>query len=134
MTWTDCSKRMPPEGTPCIVQLANHDIVVAFRCASWETGFFTSSALQPRRGVPRRELSRLVSPPARWRKLGALPEAVRPIELRILLEHASQVEARKIGTLLGVWALKEKFPARSDRAVREKLSKAREAGKLGRKS
>lgn len=88
--WTLCSERMPHEGAACLVQLANHDIVVAFRARAWETGFFTSIALRPIKGVPRRKLSRLHSAAARWRLLGQLPERVSPLVAKELASSKSR--------------------------------------------
>lgn len=77
-SWTDCSKRMPAEGAPVLLLLENKDVVVAHRCAAWETGFFTSRALRRRgqRGFPMRRLQKLNSPAVRWREFGELPEPI----------------------------------------------------------
>ncbi len=81
-SWTTCGPdTMPPEERCCLVQLENHDIVVAFRCSAWETGFFTSRALKQKgkSGSPMRKLEKLHARAVRWRDFGELPESVRPM-------------------------------------------------------
>jgi hypothetical protein len=88
MSWVDCSDRMPPEGWLCLVQLENHDVVVAFRCSAWVSGFFTSRALKSRGrgGVPMRKVEQLTSPAVRWRAFGELPEPVSGLVAKVLAE------------------------------------------------
>lgn len=114
-SWVDCSKRMPREGAPVLVQLANHDIVVAFRCSGWVSGFFTSRALKPRskNGVPRRKVEQLYSPAVRWREFGELPEPVPPLV------------AKELG------ARTPRLRDRDDSALRSQLTEKRAAGLVG---
>lgn len=66
---------VPPEGTFCAVLLETKDIVLAFACSAWKSGFFVTRALRPLRGVARRKLEALPSKPVLWRAFGEFPPA-----------------------------------------------------------
>lgn len=82
-TWYECASILPPEGTWCLVQQSNRDIVVAVRCSAWATGFFTSRALKQNK----RKVEKLTAPAVRWRLLGVLPpDGVPPPVQRMIDE------------------------------------------------